>query len=55
VLIGVGAISPHQSGAQVSGLAGVVAFLGAVLVLAKLCDDEGLFDAAGAGFGLPLR
>jgi arsenical pump membrane protein len=25
-----------------------VAFLGAVLVLAQLCDDEGLFDAAGA-------
>ena len=26
----------------------VVAFLGAVLVLAKMCDDEGLFEAAGA-------
>jgi arsenical pump membrane protein len=26
----------------------VVGFLGAVLVLAKLCDDEGLFEAAGA-------
>ncbi|MFV8319266.1 SLC13 family permease [Mycobacterium sp. 23] len=48
VLIAVGAISPHQAGAQVSGLARVVAFLGAVLVLAKLCDDEGLFEAAGA-------
>ena len=31
-----------------AGLSGVVAFLGAVLVLAKLCDDEGLFEAAGA-------
>ena len=30
------------------GSSGVVAFLGAVLVLAKLCDDEGLFEAAGA-------
>jgi hypothetical protein len=32
----------------VAGLSGVVAFLSAVLVLAKLCDDEGLFEAAGA-------
>lgn len=31
-----------------AGLARVAAFLGAVLVLAKLCDDEGLFEAAGA-------
>lgn len=48
VLIAVGAISPHQAWAEVSGLARVVAFLGAVLMLAKLCDDEGLFEAAGA-------
>jgi arsenical pump membrane protein len=34
--------------AQVTSLAHVVVFLGAVLVLAKLCDDEGLFEAAGA-------
>ncbi|OBK30304.1 arsenic transporter [Mycobacterium asiaticum] len=47
-LIAVGAISAHQAQAQVFGLARVVAFLGAVLVLAKLCDDEGLFEAAGA-------
>jgi arsenical pump membrane protein len=48
ILIAVGAISVHQAAAQVAGLSGVVAFLGAVLVLAKLCDDEGLFEAAGA-------
>lgn len=48
ILIAVGAISVEQAEAQVSGLARVVAFLGAVLVLAKLCDDEGLFEAAGA-------
>lgn len=48
VLIAVGAISPHQAWAEVSGLARVVAFLGAVLMLAKLCDDEGLFEATGA-------
>ncbi|CAM2944280.1 arsenic transporter [Mycobacterium intermedium] len=48
ILIAIGAISPHQAAAQVAGLTRVVAFLGAVLVLAKLCDDEGLFQAAGA-------
>lgn len=48
ILLAIGAISPQQAMAQVSGLARVVAFLGAVLVLAKLCDDEGLFEAAGA-------
>jgi arsenical pump membrane protein len=48
ILIAIGAISVHQAAEQVAGLSGVVAFLGAVLVLAKLCDDEGLFEAAGA-------
>jgi arsenical pump membrane protein len=48
ILIGTDAISMRQAAAQVAGLAGVVVFLGAVLVLAKLCDDEGLFEAAGA-------
>ena len=47
VLIAIGAISVHQAAAQVAGLAPVVAFLGAVLALAKLCDDEGLFEYAG--------
>ncbi|MFY2861630.1 SLC13 family permease [Mycobacterium sp. THU-M104] len=48
ILVASGAISVHQATAQVADLSGVVAFLGAVLVLAKLCDDEGLFRAAGA-------
>jgi arsenical pump membrane protein len=48
ILIAIGAISVHQAAERVAGLSGVVAFLGAVLVLAKLCDDEGLFEAAGA-------
>ncbi|MBW0015626.1 SLC13 family permease [Mycobacterium sp.] len=48
ILIAVGAISVHQAAKQVTELSGVVGFLGAVLVLAKLCDDEGLFEAAGA-------
>lgn len=48
VLILFGAISVHDAAAEVAGLAPVVAFLGAVLVLARMCDDEGLFEAAGA-------
>jgi arsenical pump membrane protein len=48
ILIAVGAISVRQAADEVAGLWEVVAFLGAVLVLAKLCDDEGLFEAAGA-------
>lgn len=48
ILIGIGAITVHQAAEEVASLAPVVAFLGAVLVLAKLCDDEGLFEAAGA-------
>jgi arsenical pump membrane protein len=48
ILIAIGAISVHQAAEQIAGLARVVAFLGAVLVLAKLCDVEGLFEAAGA-------
>ncbi|MEZ0362945.1 SLC13 family permease [Mycobacterium sp. pUA109] len=48
VLVATGAISLRDATAEAAGLVRVVAFLGAVLVLAKLCDDEGLFDAAGA-------
>ncbi len=42
------AISWHDALAEIGRLAPVVAFLAAVLVLARLCDGEGLFDAAGA-------
>ncbi|MGA8546870.1 MAG: SLC13 family permease [Mycobacterium sp.] len=48
ILIAVGAISTHDAAAEAARLSHVVAFLGAVLVLAKMCDDEGLFEAAGA-------
>src|SRR6202022_4081649 len=54
VLIGVGAISTHDAAAEAARLSRVVAFLGAVLVLAKMCDDEGLFEAAGAAMA-PAR
>jgi arsenical pump membrane protein len=48
VLIASGAISWSQASAEISQLLPVVGFLAAVLVLARLCDDEGLFRAAGA-------
>jgi arsenical pump membrane protein len=47
LLIGVGVVSVHDAVAEIEDLLPVVGFLAAVLVLAKLCDDEGLFHAAG--------
>jgi arsenical pump membrane protein len=48
VLIAMGVISWRAAWAEVDKLLPVVGFLAAVLVLARLCDDEGLFRAAGA-------
>jgi arsenical pump membrane protein len=48
LLIALGVISWHDAAAEVGRLLPVVGFLAAVLVLARLCDDEGLFRAAGA-------
>jgi arsenical pump membrane protein len=47
LLIALGVISWRDASAEVARLLPVVGFLGAVLVLARLCDDEGLFHAAG--------
>lgn len=47
LVIAVGAVTWDQALAEVTRLLPVVGFLAAVLVLAKLCDDEGLFHAAG--------
>ncbi len=47
VVIAAGAISPDDAITEVARLAPVVGFLAAVLVLARLCDDVGLFHAAG--------
>jgi arsenical pump membrane protein len=47
LLIAFGVISWHAAAAEVSQLLPVVGFLAAVLVLARLCDDEGLFHAIG--------
>ncbi|MET0475667.1 MAG: SLC13 family permease [Mycobacterium sp.] len=60
LLIAGGIVSWHDAVAEVRELLPVVAFLAAVLVLAKLCDDEGLFHAAGVAMarrsaGEPVR
>lgn len=47
-MIATGAISWDHAGAEAGHLGPVIGFLAAVLVLAKFCDDEGLFHACGA-------
>lgn len=59
ILVAAGAISTADALAEIRRLLPVVAFLGAVLVLAKICDDEGLFDSFGTlmargGSGRPI-
>lgn len=48
LVIASGAISAHHAAAEARRLGPVIGFLAAVLVLAQLCDDEGLFRACGA-------
>ncbi|OBB06235.1 arsenic transporter [Mycobacteriaceae bacterium 1482268.1] len=48
LLIAMGVVPLREAAHEVRELLPVVGFLAAVLVLAKLCDDEGLFAAAGA-------
>jgi arsenical pump membrane protein len=48
LLLAVGAVSVEDAVAETERLLPVVAFLAAVLALAKLCDDEGLFESFGA-------
>ncbi|MFY9775766.1 MAG: arsenic transporter, partial [Trebonia sp.] len=45
LVIATGAISAHDAGEQARRLGPVIGFLAAVLVLAQLCDDDGLFRA----------
>ncbi|MFI2839894.1 SLC13 family permease [Mycolicibacterium sp. PDY-3] len=47
LVVGTGAVSWAGATEEVTELAPVVGFLAAVLVLARLCDDVGLFHAAG--------
>ena len=60
LLVVLGALPLSRAVAEVVRLAPVVGFLAAVLVLAQLCADEGLFEAAGAWWpgrraGAPAR
>ena len=48
VVVATGAISLRHMVEEIGRLAPVAGFLAAVLVLARLCADEGLFHAAGA-------
>ena len=48
LLIAFGVVPLSEAADEVGRLLPVVGFLAAVLVLAHLCDDEGLFRAAGA-------
>ncbi len=48
LVVATGAISPAHAAAEAERLGPVIGFLAAVLVLAQLCDDEGLFRACGA-------
>ncbi|WP_413761397.1 arsenic transporter [Streptomyces sp. MMBL 11-3] len=48
LLMATGAVPLDHARAEAELLGPVVGFLAAVLVLAKLCDDEGLFQACGA-------
>jgi arsenical pump membrane protein len=60
ILIAAGAIPAGQAGAEARQLGPVIGFLAAILVLAHLCDDDGLFRACGgrmarASAGSPRR
>jgi len=47
IVVALGAVTPAHAWAETRDLLPVVGFLAAVLVLAQLCADEGLFAAAG--------
>jgi arsenical pump membrane protein len=48
ILVAAGAIGGHAVVTEARRLGPVIGFLAAVLVLAHLCDDDGLFKACGA-------
>ena len=48
IVVAIGAVSRSDAAAEVQRLLPVVLFLAAILVLAGVCDDAGLFQAAGA-------
>ncbi len=48
LVVAVGAISPHRALVEAQRLGPIIGFLAAVLILAQLCQEEGLFRACGA-------
>ncbi len=48
ILIAAGALPAGAAGSEARQLGPVIGFLAAILVLAHLCDDDGLFRACGA-------
>ncbi|MFF6782908.1 SLC13 family permease [Streptomyces sp. NPDC012510] len=48
IAVAAGAVSLEHARAETELLGPVLGFLAAILLLAKLCDDEGLFQACGA-------
>lgn len=55
MLVVTGVVTWDSALAEIRELAPVVGFLAAVLVLARLCDDEGLFHAAGVAMARRSR
>jgi len=47
ILVAAGALPPGQAAAEARQLGPVIGFLAAILVLAHLCDEDGLFGACG--------
>ena len=48
ILLALGVLPLGQAGAEAGSLGPTIGFLGAILVLANLCDRHGLFEAAGS-------
>lgn len=47
LLVGVGVVSPDAAATEIGRLGPTVGFLAAILLLAHLCGEEGVFSAAG--------
>ena len=55
LVVALGLVSGHEAGSELVTLAPTVGFLAAVLVLAHLADEEGVFGFAGAVVGRASR
>jgi len=55
LLVGVGVVSAHRAGSELVALGPTIGFLAAVLVLAHLADEHGVFGYVGALVGRAAR